>query len=76
MVDRAEMSRLGEGLNEHGSIQPEPMQRTANAVKDMVEEAKREGALAISAVGTAVFRHRTEWRECRRRDQAGEWRRG
>jgi exopolyphosphatase/guanosine-5'-triphosphate,3'-diphosphate pyrophosphatase len=56
VVDRAEMSRLGEGLNEHGSIQPEPLQRTANAVKDMVEEAKHDGALAISAVGTAVFR--------------------
>ncbi|HEY7025302.1 MAG TPA: hypothetical protein VH371_10110 [Candidatus Limnocylindrales bacterium] len=56
VVDRAEMSRLGEGLEEHGSIQPEPLLRTANAVKLMVEEAKNQGALAISAVGTAVFR--------------------
>jgi len=56
IVDRAEMSRLGEGLDEHGSIQPEPLQRTANAVKEMVEEARHHGALAISAVGTAVFR--------------------
>jgi len=56
IVDRAEMSRLGEGLSEQGSIPPEPLQRTADAVKDMVDEARREGALAISAVCTAVFR--------------------
>lgn len=56
VVDRADMARLGEGLEEHGSIQPEPLQRTASAVKGMVDEAKRNGALAINAVGTAVFR--------------------
>jgi exopolyphosphatase/guanosine-5'-triphosphate,3'-diphosphate pyrophosphatase len=56
VVDRAEMCRLGEGLTEHGAIQPEPLARTASAVKDMVDEAKRERALAIAAVGTAVFR--------------------
>jgi exopolyphosphatase / guanosine-5'-triphosphate,3'-diphosphate pyrophosphatase len=56
VVDRAEMSRLGEGLGEHGSIQPEPLARTAEAVAGMVEEAKANGALAIAAVGTAVFR--------------------
>lgn len=56
IVDRAEMSRLGEGLEEHGSIQAAPLERTAIAVKGMVDEAKRDGALAIVAVGTAVFR--------------------
>jgi exopolyphosphatase/guanosine-5'-triphosphate,3'-diphosphate pyrophosphatase len=56
VVDRAEMSRLGEGLDEHGSIQPEPLKRTAQAVAGMVDEARRDGAMAITAVGTAVFR--------------------
>ncbi len=56
VVDRAVMTRLGEGADEHGSIQPEPLERTANAVRDMVDEARREGALAIAAVGTAQFR--------------------
>ena len=56
VVDRAEMSRLGEGVDEHGAIQPEPLQRTATAVADMVAEAQRDGAQQIVAVGTAVFR--------------------
>ncbi len=56
VVDRAEMSRLGEGSDTHDAIQPEPLARTAAAIKDMVDEAKREGALAIAAVGTAEFR--------------------
>ena len=56
IVDRAEMTRLGEGSATHDAIQPEPLARTANAIKDMVDEAKREGALAVAAVGTAEFR--------------------
>ena len=46
VVDRAEMSRLGEGVNENQTIQPEPLARTADAVADMVEEARREGVPA------------------------------
>jgi exopolyphosphatase/guanosine-5'-triphosphate,3'-diphosphate pyrophosphatase len=56
VVDRAEMSRLGEGLDESKMIQPEPLARTAEAVAAMADEARREGASAIAAVGTAVFR--------------------
>jgi exopolyphosphatase/guanosine-5'-triphosphate,3'-diphosphate pyrophosphatase len=56
VVDRADMSRLGEGVDEHGSIQPEPLRRTAAAVADMAGEARKNGALAIVGVGTAVFR--------------------
>jgi len=56
IVDRAEMSRLGEGLDESKMIQPEPLARTAEAVAAMADEARREGASAIAAVGTAVFR--------------------
>jgi exopolyphosphatase/guanosine-5'-triphosphate,3'-diphosphate pyrophosphatase len=56
VVDRADVSRLGEGVDEHGSIQPEPLRRTAAAVADMGHEARESGALAVVGVGTAVFR--------------------
>jgi Exopolyphosphatase len=32
IVDRAEVTRLGEGLDETGELQPEPIRRTADAV--------------------------------------------
>ena len=56
VVDRAEVTRLGEGLHADGDIGPEPLQRTASAIAGMVEEARREGAVAIVAVGTAGLR--------------------
>lgn len=56
VVDRAEVSRLGEGLEETGEIQPEPLERTIRAVDSMVAEARGHGALAIAAVGTAALR--------------------
>ena len=56
LVDRAEMTRLGEGLAERGEIWAEATERTAIAIADMVEEAKRNGVLAIAAVGTAGLR--------------------
>jgi exopolyphosphatase/guanosine-5'-triphosphate,3'-diphosphate pyrophosphatase len=56
VVDRAEVTRLGEGLHETGSLQPAPLQRTADAVVGMVDEARREGAAEIAAVGTAGMR--------------------
>jgi exopolyphosphatase/guanosine-5'-triphosphate,3'-diphosphate pyrophosphatase len=56
LVDRAEMTRLGEGLDECGEIGSEATERTAIAIADMVEEAKRNGVLAIAAVGTAGLR--------------------
>ena len=54
--DRAEVTRLGEGLQDTGSLQPEPLRRTADAVVGMVEEARREGAAEIAAVATAGMR--------------------
>jgi len=54
--DRAEVTRLGEGLDEHGELQPEPVERTTRAVEDMVEEARADEVLAIAAVGTAALR--------------------
>jgi exopolyphosphatase / guanosine-5'-triphosphate,3'-diphosphate pyrophosphatase len=56
VVDRAEVTRLGEGLGETGALQPEPLRRTADAVVGMVEEARRAGAAEIAAVATAGMR--------------------
>jgi exopolyphosphatase / guanosine-5'-triphosphate,3'-diphosphate pyrophosphatase len=56
VVDRAEVTRLGEGLDESGSLGPEPMERTITAIAGMADEAKRDGVEAIAAVGTAGLR--------------------
>ena len=56
VVDRAEPTRLGEGLEESGEISAAAQERTATAIAGMAEEARREGALAIAAVGTAALR--------------------
>ncbi len=56
VVDRAEVTRLGEGLDQTGSLQEVPMERTANALETMVDEARRSGALAVAVVGTAGLR--------------------
>jgi len=54
--DRAEVTRLGEGLQETGRLEPEPMARTVDAIAAMVEEARGSGAVAIALVGTAGLR--------------------
>jgi exopolyphosphatase / guanosine-5'-triphosphate,3'-diphosphate pyrophosphatase len=56
VVDRAELTRLGEGLDKTGEIAPEALERTTVAVAGMVDEAKRTGAIAIAMVGTAGLR--------------------
>jgi exopolyphosphatase/guanosine-5'-triphosphate,3'-diphosphate pyrophosphatase len=56
VVDRAEMTRLGEGLEQRGEIGAEALERTASAIADMASEAKRNGARALVAVGTAGLR--------------------
>jgi len=56
LVDRAEVSRLGEGLDERGEIQPQPVERTVRAVEGMIAEAKENDVLAVAAVGTAALR--------------------
>jgi exopolyphosphatase/guanosine-5'-triphosphate,3'-diphosphate pyrophosphatase len=56
IVDRAELTRLGEGLEEKGEIIPEAAERTASAIAGMADEARRNGVRAIVAVGTAGLR--------------------
>ena len=56
VIDRAELTRLGEGLEETGEIGPEAIDRTADAIAGMVTEAKAAGVRAIAAVGTAGLR--------------------
>jgi len=56
LVDRAEVTRLGEGLDQSGAIGPEPLERTATAIAAMVAEARSHDVRAIAAVGTAGMR--------------------
>jgi exopolyphosphatase / guanosine-5'-triphosphate,3'-diphosphate pyrophosphatase len=56
VADRAEVTRLGEGLAETGALQQEPLRRTADAIVDMVEESRAAGVAEIAAVGTAGMR--------------------
>ena len=56
VADRAEVTRLGEGLDEAGELQDQPMARTVEAIVGMAGEAKRDGVEAIAAVGTAGLR--------------------
>lgn len=56
LVDRAELTRLGEGLAEAGLIGQAALDRTVAAIADMVDEARRIGVRAIAAVGTAGLR--------------------
>ena len=56
VVDRAEVTRLGENLREGGDFDPAALERTMAAIEGMVEEARDLGATAIAAVGTAGLR--------------------
>ena len=56
LVDRAELTRLGEGIEATGAISPAALERTATAVEGMAEEARSLDVLAIAAVGTAGLR--------------------
>jgi exopolyphosphatase / guanosine-5'-triphosphate,3'-diphosphate pyrophosphatase len=56
LVDRSEITRLGEGLAETGRLGDEPVDRTLEALTAMADEARRLGAESIAAVGTAGLR--------------------
>ena len=56
IADRAEVTRLGEGLAETHVISDEALGRTAAAISGMVDEARSKVVRAIAAVGTAGLR--------------------
>jgi exopolyphosphatase/guanosine-5'-triphosphate,3'-diphosphate pyrophosphatase len=56
LIDRADVTRLGEGVERTGRISNEAQRRTAEAIAGMVEEARTRRARAIVAVGTAGLR--------------------
>src|SRR5262249_10269201 len=56
VVDRAEVTRLGERLSETGEIDRDALERTATAISEMAAEARRDGVTEIAAVGTMGMR--------------------
>jgi len=56
LVDRSEITRLGEGLDATGELQTEPRDRTLDAIAGMAAEARSARAVEIAAVGTAGLR--------------------
>jgi exopolyphosphatase/guanosine-5'-triphosphate,3'-diphosphate pyrophosphatase len=56
IVDRAVVTRLGDGLRETGRLGAEPMARTVDAIAGMAEEARSHDVRAVAAVGTAGLR--------------------
>jgi exopolyphosphatase/guanosine-5'-triphosphate,3'-diphosphate pyrophosphatase len=56
LVDRAEVTQLGEGLAEAGTISAEALARTSEAIRGMVEDARAHLVREVAAVGTAGLR--------------------
>jgi exopolyphosphatase / guanosine-5'-triphosphate,3'-diphosphate pyrophosphatase len=56
VIDRAEVTRLGEGIAETGDIAPAAIARTVEAIAGMAGEARRHDAAALVAVGTMGLR--------------------
>ncbi len=56
VVDRAEITRLGEGQDDGGVLAADAIARTVDVIEAMVDEAGRDGARDIVAVGTAGLR--------------------
>ena len=56
IVDRAEITRLGEGLEKTGEIGADAMERTVAAIAAMAAEARSNGVVEIAAVGTMGMR--------------------
>jgi exopolyphosphatase/guanosine-5'-triphosphate,3'-diphosphate pyrophosphatase len=56
VVDRSVITRLGQGMSAAGAISADAATRTADVVAEMADEARRTGARAIAAIGTAGLR--------------------
>jgi exopolyphosphatase/guanosine-5'-triphosphate,3'-diphosphate pyrophosphatase len=57
LVDRAEVTRLGEGIAETGNMAPAAIDRTVRAIAAMVTEARSNRASELVAVGTMGMRN-------------------
>jgi exopolyphosphatase / guanosine-5'-triphosphate,3'-diphosphate pyrophosphatase len=57
LVDRADVTRLGEGIAETGDIAPAAIERTARAIAAMAAEAHDHRASELVAVGTMAMRN-------------------
>lgn len=56
LYKRLNVTRLGEGVQNTGTLQPAAMERSAAAVQAFVEQAKADGATEIFAFATAAVR--------------------
>jgi exopolyphosphatase/guanosine-5'-triphosphate,3'-diphosphate pyrophosphatase len=56
VIDRSIISRLGQGLDRSGELDPDAIARTLAALERHTEEAAAAGAARIAAVGTAALR--------------------
>jgi exopolyphosphatase/guanosine-5'-triphosphate,3'-diphosphate pyrophosphatase len=56
VLDRTNMTRLGQGAQADGNLASEPVERTAQAVATFGREARDAGARRIFIVGTAAVR--------------------
>jgi len=63
ITDKAEVTRLGEGIAETGAIAPAAIERTLAAIAAMTTEAARLGVCGVTAVGTMGLRTATNSRE-------------
>ena len=56
VVDRADVTRLGQGIDAGGDIVPDALDRAIVAIDGMAREARELGVRALVAVGTAGLR--------------------
>jgi exopolyphosphatase/guanosine-5'-triphosphate,3'-diphosphate pyrophosphatase len=56
LVDRSEVTRLGQGLAASDRLDPDAIERTTEAVVGMVDEARSYGVEGVVAAGTAWMR--------------------
>ena len=70
VADRAEVTRLGEGLEESGEISNVALSRTTAAVRAMVDEAKKNGSgrspLWAQRACASLVTARRSWPQCAR----------
>jgi exopolyphosphatase/guanosine-5'-triphosphate,3'-diphosphate pyrophosphatase len=59
VIDRAEVTRLGEGMQESAALSSPAVDRTVAAIEGMVAEARRCAVNGITAVGTMGLRTAT-----------------